>query len=107
MSEATDKVKALRAELARAEATEKAERTAKREAEKAARRAKAEADTDAYREENYEFTAGDYGDYIGVTSGFDGGVELTVTEWTTPQSSVGLNREQVLALIAGLQEIVK
>lgn len=107
MSEANDKVKALRAKLAEAEATEKAERVAKREAERAARRAKDEADADSYREENYEVTSGPHNGYATASTGFNNGIEIGIAEWSTHQTSVTLTREEAQAFIQGIQKLLK
>lgn len=63
------------------------------------------AEVAAFREENYTATAGDNGEYVGVVQNWDGGIELHITEHTSVQSSVTLNRAQLEELIAGLTAI--
>lgn len=100
--------KTLRAELAAAEKREKAERETEREARRAAQR---EADTRAvlaYREANYEAGVGPVNDWVGVDTGLsEGGVSLTIMDWTSPQTSVTLTREEALELVAVIQKLVK
>lgn len=107
MSEAQDRVKTLRAELDKAEKTAKAERNAERQAARDKQRQKDIADTDAYRAENYDVVAGDHRNYVGISTGFNGGIEVGIVEWTTHQTSASLTREQALKLVADLQELLK
>jgi hypothetical protein len=107
MSAATERAKALRAELAAAEAQAKAERQAQRQAEREARLAEEHRLAGEYRAENYEGTVGEDSSYLAVSSTYTGGVEIDVVEWRTPQTSVYLSREQAKALIEVLQNLVK
>jgi outer membrane murein-binding lipoprotein Lpp len=107
MSEATNIVAELRAQLAKAEEAVKAERAAKRAAEKTAREAKLAADTKAYREENYELTAGSNDSYVGASTDYRGAVEISIAEWTSQQVSATLSREEALALAEGIQKLLK
>lgn len=104
---AAEKAKQLRAELAQAEAVEKAERVARRRAEQERRIAEDNRKAEEYREENYEFAVGGNSEYLGVTSNYDGGLEVAITEWTTQQSSVTLSKEQAQALLENLQRALK
>lgn len=107
MSEATNKVAALRAELARAEAAEKAEKAAARAAERAARQAKLEADTDTYRENEYSAHAGPHASYVGLITSHNGSVELTLNEYTSFSGSAVLTRDEALALAEAIIQQVK
>lgn len=104
---AAETAKKLRAELAQAEKVEKEERVAKRREEQARRIAEDNRKAEEYRAENYEFTAGGNSEYLGVTSNYDGGVEVAISEWSSQQSSVTLSKEQAQALMEGLQKILK
>lgn len=46
-------------------------------------------------------------EYLGVTSNYDGGVEVAISEWPSQQSSVTLSKEQTQALMEGLQKVLK
>jgi hypothetical protein len=106
MSAATDRVTELRAELARAEEAERVERLEKRRAEQAARRVKLEADTEAYRNDEYSAYAGPHDSYVGI-SGFHGGIELNLCEFTSFKDSVTLTREEALSLAESIQKFLK
>ena len=107
MTEASERAKKLRAELAQVEATAKEERDADRQARRDAQRQKDIADTDAFREENYELVAGPHSNYIGVSTGWNGGIEVGVVEWMTHQTSASLTREEAIALAEGILKLVK
>jgi multidrug resistance efflux pump len=107
MSEATNTVAELRAQLAKAEGAVKAEKAAERAKKDAERRAKQEADTDAFREENYELVAGPHGSYVGATSDYSGRIELSLNEYTSFSGSAVLAREEALALAEGIQKLLK
>lgn len=106
MSEATSRVEELRAELARAEEAERVERREKRRAEQAERGAKLEADTDAYRKDEYSAYAGPHDSYVGI-SGYHGGIELNLCEFTSFKDSVALNREDALVLAESIQKFFR
>lgn len=106
MSEANETVAELRAKLAEAEKAEKAEKAAKRQAEKEKRRQEDIANADAFREENYEATAGDYGRYVGVMDTYSG-VQIDIVDWSSVQSSASLTREQAEKLRDALTEILR
>jgi hypothetical protein len=106
MGVAQDRAKALRAELAVAEADAKAEARAQRKAEREARQAEAHRLAQEYREEKFTATVGEDSEYIALTDTY-GGVEVAIVEWQSQQSSVTLSRDEVLALIEALQQTVK
>lgn len=107
MSEATNKVTALRAELAKAEKAEKAEKAAARAAEKAARQAKLNEETDAYREDEYSAYAGPHASYVGLITSYNGSIEFTLNEYTTFSGSAVLTRDEALALAEAIIQQVK
>lgn len=104
---AAETAKKLRVELAFAETAAKRERAVARRAEQDRRVAEDNRKAEEYREENYEFTAGGNSEYVGVTSNYDGGVEVAISEWSSQQSSVTLSKEQAQALMEGLQKVLK
>jgi hypothetical protein len=106
MSEATNRVTELRAELARAEEAERLERLEAKRAELRAARSKMETDTDEYRQSEYVDFAGPHDSYIGISEWSDG-VELNVCEFTSFNTSVTLNREDALALAASIQKFLR
>lgn len=106
MSEAQNRAKALRAELAEAEAAAKAERLEQRRKERDARVAEEHRLAQEHREANYADTVGDDSSYIGVSTSYTGGVVVDIVEWRTEQATVNLSRDEALALIASLQKLV-
>lgn len=107
MSEATNKVTALRAELAKAEKAEKAEKAAARAAEKAARQAKLDDETAAFREDEYSASAGPHASYVGLITSYNGSIEFTLNEYTSFSGSAVLTREEALALAEAIIQQVK
>ena len=107
MSEASDRTKALRAQLKTAEAEAKAEARAEKIAESERLKAADIADCEEYRKETFDVFAGSVHSYIGAQFiPYTGGVELDLVEWKSSQGSVALTREEVEALIAGLQKLI-
>lgn len=104
---AAEKAQKLRAELAFAEAQEKRARAVQRREERERRDAEANKKAYEYREENYDFSVGGNSEYLGVTSNYDGGVEVAISEWSSQQSSVTLSKEQAQALLKNLQKVLK
>lgn len=107
VSEATNRAKELRAELAEAEKTAKAEAAADLQAARERWKAEEVAKTDAYRNDNYEIFVGGHRNYVGASTTHNGGVEIDITEYTLNIASVSLTREETLALIEGLKTLVK
>jgi hypothetical protein len=106
MGVASERAKELRAELRKAEAEAKAEAAAERQAARERQRAKDIAETDAFREENYDVVAGPHNNYVGVSTGFNGGIEVGIVEWTTHQTSASLSREEALKLVEDIQKLL-
>ena len=104
---AAEKAKKIRAELAEAEKAEKEERAAKRRAERELRVAEDNRKADEYREENYEFSVGGNSEYLGVTSNYDGGVEVAISEWSSRAVLCYFSKEQAQALMENLQRVLK
>lgn len=92
MTQAQDKVKALRKQLAEAEAVVKADRDRERQERRARELAEAKNKTDAFRENNFDFTAGDYSDYLGVTF-YGDNISISAVEWTNIGNTVTLKTE--------------
>jgi hypothetical protein len=107
MGAAADRAKEIRVELEAAEAAAKAERRAELIARRERERAADIADSEEYRKNAFEVFAGSVHSYIGASSTYNGGVELDLVEWKSSQGSVALTREETLALIEGLQKLVK
>ena len=108
MSEAQDRVKELRAQVAAAEAVAKEERLAKRRAERDARQAEEHRLAQEHRENNFEHTVGkDDSSYLGVSTSYTGGVVVDIVEWRTSQGEVALSKDEVKELIEVLQKFVK
>lgn len=92
MSAATERLKELQAEVAKAEVAVKAEKIAE-----GARK------TEAYRRNHYSVTTGPNENYIGISSSHGDCIELEITEYTFPEASITLDQDELVALIAGLQ----
>ena len=88
----------IKQELVEAEREARREREAAARAKRQAERAATKARVTAYREENYEASAGAYDSWLGLGSGYKGNVEITTHEYDRPQNSVILNREDAIAL---------
>lgn len=92
MSEATNRVVELRAQLAQAELIAQKELIAK-----GAKKTK------AYRKNHYSVTTGPNENYIGISPSHGDCIELEITEFTFPEASITLDQDELVALIAGLQ----
>lgn len=103
---AMDAVIAARKALADAEKAAKAEVDAARKREKEERTAKMNERIAEARENEYEFTVGDNSDYIGVSAGWNGGIEITFVEYEATQLSQSLSREHAIELHSKLGEML-
>lgn len=78
-------------------------------AERAVQREKDIADMLAQHEEQDEFwvqTGKGSGDVLTLNSGWDGGVELGISEWGQTQSSVTISKENLPAIVEQLQKLL-
>lgn len=107
MSDAAQRAKTLRAELAQVEKQAKAERDAERAARRQRELEEAEASAEAFREENYEVTAGGHRGYATASTGFMGGIEIGIAEWSSHQTSATLTREEARAFAEGILKLLK
>jgi hypothetical protein len=98
--------KELRAQVAEANAAAKAEARAERIAESQRQREADIADTEEYRKNEFAVFAGPVHSYLAGYSLSNGGVEFDLVEWKSSQGSVALTREQVVGLIADLQNLI-
>lgn len=65
------------------------------------------AEAEEYRKNEFQVFAGPVHSYLAGYALDNGGIEFDLVEWQSSQGSVALTREQVLGLIAELQELVK
>lgn len=93
MAEKKMSVQELKMALAAAQEEEKAAARAEREERRRKERAEMEARVAEYREQETEASVGDYREWVGLNTGFNGGLEVTFYDVTTPQSSITLSSE--------------
>lgn len=106
MTTASERATELRAKLAEAEAEAKAERQAERAKRQREEREALHTKVLAFQAENADIVVGHIGNWAGFESDYRGVVTLSTYEYDNFRGSVEVPREQLVALIAGLQKMV-
>lgn len=108
MANVTDgmSVEDLEIALEAAKAKKREQERIAREERRVRERAEFESRVDAYREDNADEFVGNHSEWLGVNAGYNGGLELTIHEGTTPQSGITLSADSALKLKDILNEMM-